>query len=190
MTDKEYQEKLGMTDEEYAEYLKELEEYDCVDEENILYHSIEMLLEQFDELTEQQQDFFKTLIEVRIKQRNPDYDIYADDTIEETLTLTDLASEMKSMKDMLNQMLKKKEVNTNQSQLSVEQFAKRYNISKSQQQQLRSRMKDPLIGHQKVDSEGNRVEGGKITYITKEVEEWMERNFTPTRVIKNDFETF
>lgn len=49
--------------------------------------------------------------------------------------------------------------------LSVKDFEEKYNMSKSSQQQYRSRLYDPLPYHQK-------VEGGKITYIVDEVEKW------------------
>lgn len=51
--------------------------------------------------------------------------------------------------------------------LSVKEFEEKYNMSKSSQQQYRSRLYDPLPYHQK-------VEGGKITYIVDEVERWFE----------------
>lgn len=51
--------------------------------------------------------------------------------------------------------------------LSVKEFAEKYNISKTSQQNYRSRIHDPLPYHQKVES-------GKITYIVKEVEKWLE----------------
>lgn len=51
--------------------------------------------------------------------------------------------------------------------LSVKEFSEKYNISKTSQQNYRSRIHDPLPYHQK-------VEGGKITYIVKEVENWLE----------------
>lgn len=51
--------------------------------------------------------------------------------------------------------------------LSVKEFEEKYNMSKSSQQQYRSRLYDPLPYHQK-------VEGGKIVYIVDEVEKWFE----------------
>lgn len=51
--------------------------------------------------------------------------------------------------------------------LSVKEFEEKYNMSKSSQQQYRSRLYDPLPYHQK-------VEGGKIIYIVDEVEKWFE----------------
>lgn len=51
--------------------------------------------------------------------------------------------------------------------LSVKEFEEKYNMSKSSQQQYRSRLYDRLPHHQK-------VEGGKIIYIVDEVEKWFE----------------
>jgi len=51
--------------------------------------------------------------------------------------------------------------------ITVKELAKLYNISKTSQQNYRSRLNDPLPYHQK-------VEGGKITYIVEEVEKWLE----------------
>jgi hypothetical protein len=51
--------------------------------------------------------------------------------------------------------------------LSVKEFEEKYNMSKSSQQQYRSRLYDSLPYHQK-------VEGGKIVYIVDEVEKWFE----------------
>lgn len=51
--------------------------------------------------------------------------------------------------------------------LSVKEFEEKYSMSKSSQQQYRSRLYDPLPYHQK-------VEGGKVTYIVDEVEKWFE----------------
>jgi SOS response regulatory protein OraA/RecX len=51
--------------------------------------------------------------------------------------------------------------------LSVKEFAEKYNVSKSSQTQYRSRLRDPLPYHQK-------VQGGNITYLVEEVERWLE----------------
>jgi hypothetical protein len=51
--------------------------------------------------------------------------------------------------------------------LSVKDFEEKYNMSKSSQQQYRSRLYDPLPYHQK-------VMGGKIVYIVEQVEKWFE----------------
>ena len=50
---------------------------------------------------------------------------------------------------------------------TVKEFAKIYDISKTSQQNYRTRLQDPLPYHQK-------VEGGKITYVVDEVEKWFE----------------
>ena len=51
--------------------------------------------------------------------------------------------------------------------ISVKELSEIYNISKTSQQNYRSRLHDSLPYHQK-------VEGGKITYIVEEVEKWLE----------------
>jgi hypothetical protein len=51
--------------------------------------------------------------------------------------------------------------------LSVKELEEKYTMSKSSQQQYRSRLYDSLPYHQK-------VEGGKIVYIVDEVERWLE----------------
>lgn len=51
--------------------------------------------------------------------------------------------------------------------LSVKEFEEKYNMSKSSQQQYRSRLYDHLPYRQK-------VEGGKIFYSVDEVEKWFE----------------
>ena len=51
--------------------------------------------------------------------------------------------------------------------LTVKEFAEKYNIGKTSQQNYRGRLHDPLPYHQK-------VLGGKITYNVQEVEEWFE----------------
>lgn len=49
--------------------------------------------------------------------------------------------------------------------ITVKEFAEIYNISRTSQQNYRSRLNDPLPYHQK-------VEGGKIVYVVEEVEKW------------------
>ena len=49
--------------------------------------------------------------------------------------------------------------------LTVKEFAEKYNIGKTSQQNYRGRLHDPLPYHQK-------VLGGKISYDVQEVEEW------------------
>jgi len=51
--------------------------------------------------------------------------------------------------------------------ITVKEFSEIYNISKTSQQDYRGRHNDPLPYHQK-------VMGGKITYIVKEIEQWLE----------------
>lgn len=58
----------------------------------------------------------------------------------------------------------------NKKNLSVKDFDEKYNMSKSSQQQYRSRMQNPLPYHQK-------VAGGKIIYVAEEVERWFENQY-------------
>jgi hypothetical protein len=58
----------------------------------------------------------------------------------------------------------------NKKNLSVKDFDEKYNMSKSSQQQYRSRLYNPLPYHQK-------VAGGKITYVAEEVERWFENQY-------------
>lgn len=51
--------------------------------------------------------------------------------------------------------------------ITVKEFTEIYNISRTSQQNYRSRLNDPLPYHQK-------VEGGKIVYVVEEVEKWFE----------------
>ncbi len=51
--------------------------------------------------------------------------------------------------------------------LTVKDFEEKYNMSKTSQQNYRSRLYDPLPYHQK-------VQGGNITYVVEEVERWLE----------------
>ncbi|MCW8895541.1 helix-turn-helix domain-containing protein [Sulfurimonas sp.] len=78
-------------------------------------------------------------------------------------------NEQKSKSESLEK--KSQEVNMTKIQsknnITVKEFAEIYNISKTSQQNYRARLHDPLPFHQK-------VEGGKIVYVVKEVEQWLE----------------
>jgi len=54
--------------------------------------------------------------------------------------------------------------------ITADEFEKMYNISKSSQKNLRSRLTDKLPYHQK-------VVGGKIVYVVNEVEKWFENQY-------------
>lgn len=45
-----------------------------------------------------------------------------------------------------------------------------FNVSKSSQRDYRSRLKNPLPYHQK-------IEGGKIVYVVNEVEKWFSNQY-------------
>ena len=80
----------------------------------------------------------------------------------------------------LNNLLKKEQRNTDvleieremikmqaKKYITVKELAEIYNISKSSQQDYRGRMHDPLPFRQK-------VQGGKIEYVVKDVEAWLQ----------------
>ena len=54
--------------------------------------------------------------------------------------------------------------------ITVNEFEKIYNISKSSQRDLRSKLKNPLPYHQK-------IENGKIVYVVDEVEKWFSNQY-------------
>ena len=54
--------------------------------------------------------------------------------------------------------------------ITVKEFAEIYNVSKTSQQNYRSRLNDPLPYHQK-------KQNGKIVYVVKEVENWFENQY-------------
>ncbi len=54
--------------------------------------------------------------------------------------------------------------------ITVKEFSDIYNISKTSQRDYRSPLNDPLPYHQK-------VAGGKIVYVVKEVEQWLENQY-------------
>jgi len=64
----------------------------------------------------------------------------------------------------LEQELKNIQVKKN---ITVNEFTKIYNVSKSSQANFRGRLYDPLPFHQK-------VLGGKIVYVVEEVEKWFQ----------------
>lgn len=174
-------ERLGMTESEYEEYEQsQIEKWENRDIEeyakeikyiNKYYNCIEPLVELFDNLTEDEQDFFNGIVKTRIKQRDPEYDIYADATIQQSLGLEDLNNNMNNMKnEMIELILKltnKKEVNVNKRHLSTDEFENEFHISKSKQQQLRGRGM-PIVNRQ--------TNNGKIVYEYNEVKKWIENN--------------
>ena len=54
--------------------------------------------------------------------------------------------------------------------ITVNEFEKMFNVSKSSQRDLRSRLRNPLPYHQK-------VEMGKIVYVVDEVEKWFSNQY-------------
>ena len=58
----------------------------------------------------------------------------------------------------------------NKKYITVKEFEKMFNISSSSQRDYRSRLKNPLPYHQK-------IEGGKIVYVVSEVEKWFSNQY-------------
>lgn len=54
--------------------------------------------------------------------------------------------------------------------ITVEEFEKMFNVSKSSQRDLRSKLRNPLPYHQKIAK-------GKIVYVVEEVEKWFENQY-------------
>ena len=153
---------------------RELTDQDIEDmeENNRLWNSIYYTMESFEGLTEEEQDFFMFMASTVVKQRDPNYDIYADEEVKNTLGEVDLDNRLKSMEEMMKKLMNVKTAPHEQQgieakrHLTVDEFSKKYNISKTQQQTLRG--KGLPFGQLK--------ENGKITYITNDVEKWFENN--------------
>ena len=134
--------------------------------------STEDTMKNFQGLTEEEQDYFIFISSTIIKQRDPNYDIYADEEVKNTLGESDIDNRLKSMEEMLQKLMNVKTAPHEQQgieakrHLTVDEFSKKYNISKTQQQTLRG--KGLPFGQLK--------ENGKITYITNDVEKWFENN--------------
>lgn len=161
---------------------KELTNEDIEDMERYsrLWNSVYYTMEEFKSLTEEEQDFFMVMASTVIKQRDPDYDIYADEELKGVLPEINIDDRLKSMEEnlqksmeeMLQKLMSVKTAPHEQQgieakrHLTVDEFAKKYNIGKSQQQILRGKG----LPYRQLK------ENGKITYITNDVEKWFENN--------------
>lgn len=138
---------------------------------NLLY-SIDNVKEMFKDFTEEEQDYFVLMANTIIKQRDPDYDIYEDEEVKSSLGEVDIDNRLKAMEEMLKTLMNVKTAPHEQQgieakrHLTVDEFAKKYNIGKSQQQTLRGKG----LPYRQLK------ENGKITYITNDVEKWLENN--------------
>lgn len=72
-------------------------------------------------------------------------------------------------KEVLKLEEKMKEIQV-KKYITVDEFEKMFNISKSSQRDYRSRLKNPLPYHQK-------IEKGKIVYVVSEVEKWFSNQY-------------
>lgn len=153
----------------YDEYLERLADRDDTDTNDEI-HNISDILNYFNLLDEDEQDYFMFIANQLIKQRNPEYDVYTDIEVKQKLGDVDLDKRLKSLEDMVKQLVSNKQSDIEtKSVLSVDELEKRYNISKTQQKALRARFRNPLPYRQ-------LVANGKITYVVKDVEQWLANN--------------
>lgn len=85
---------------------------------------------------------------------------------ERLITLNKLLKKEEQNKEVLDieQQMRKIQAKRN---ITVNEFIDIYSVSKTAQQNYRSRLNDPLPYHQK-------VKAGKIIYVVEEVEKWFE----------------
>lgn len=76
----------------------------------------------------------------------------------------------KDKDDDINKLEEEIKLIQNKKYITVIEFEKMFNVSKSSQRDLRSRLKNPLPFHQK-------VENGKIVYVVSEVEKWFSNQY-------------
>lgn len=122
-------------------------EYDCLDFDGSLENGI-------DERIEKANDIFEY-----IENQNHKLLIKLNNLLDEKDKDTDITKLEEKMKVI---QVKK--------YITVDEFEKIYNISKSSQKNLRGRLTDKLPYHQK-------VAGGKIVYVVNEVEKWFENQY-------------
>lgn len=80
--------------------------------------------------------------------------------------LNKLLTKPEQYKEVLDIEQEMRKIQT-KNNITVKEFSEIYNISKTSQQNYRGRLYDPLPYHQK-------VAGGKIVYVVKEVEDWFD----------------
>lgn len=137
-----------------------------------LLQTIDEVKENFKDFTEEEQDFFMLMANTIIKQRDPDYDIHSDEEVKASLGELNIDNRLKSVEEMLKFLINVKTAPYEQQaieakqHLTVDEFSKKYNISKTQQQTLRGKG----LPYRQLK------ENGKITYITNEVDKWFKNN--------------
>ena len=85
------------------------------------------------------------------------------------IKINNLLDEKDKDKD-INKLEEEIKLIQNKKYITVKEFEKMFNISSSSQRDYRSRLKNPLPYHQK-------VEGGKIVYVVDEVEKWFSNQY-------------
>jgi hypothetical protein len=116
-----------------------------------------------------------------IKQRNPDYDIYEDEEIKQSI-------DMNSRLEQIEQLIKKSvrpTIDLPKKHYTVEDFEHIYGIPSRQQIALRNRFTNPLPFER-------LKEGRTIIYLPENVDLWFRNNFESSEkstknVFKNNF---
>ncbi|MDN5109393.1 hypothetical protein PJV99_04525 [Aliarcobacter butzleri] len=122
-------------------------EYDCLDSDGSLENNI-------DERIDKANDIFDF-----IESKNHQLLIKLNNLLDEKDKDTDI--------NKLEQEMKIIQV---KKYITVDEFEKIFNISKSSQRDLRSKLRNPLPYHQKIAK-------GKIVYVVEEVEKWFENQY-------------
>ncbi|MDP2077842.1 MAG: hypothetical protein Q8J85_07310 [Sulfuricurvum sp.] len=146
--------------------LEQSEQYISASPEEQLYFSIQDDLESFNNLTEEQQDYFLDLANRLVKYRGKS--LYEDlpEEVENT--------QISNIEKMVQQLLKDKssrdskiEIIPNKRNLSIEEFEKEFTISRSSQQRLRGRGMpiNPQV-----------LKGSRVIYDYDTVKQWMKEN--------------
>jgi hypothetical protein len=141
--------------------LEQSEQYISASPEEQLYFSIQYDLESFNNLTEEQQDYFLDLANRLVKYRGKS--LYED--LPEEVENTQISNIEKMVQQLLKDKTLKDNPTVNKRHLSIEDFEIEFNISRTKQQQLRGRGM-PILKRQTAHS--------KIVYEYNAVKQWMD----------------
>jgi hypothetical protein len=108
-------------------------------------------------------------IDEKIDKANDIFDFIENKNHQLLIKLNNLLDEKDKDTD-INKLEQEMKVIQVKKYITVDEFEKIYNISKTSQKNLRSRLTDKLPYHQK-------VVGGKIVYVVNEVEKWFENQY-------------
>lgn len=110
--------------------------------------------------------FLKEYEEKGLEVLNDNSEEYNKEIDEQLIKLNSLLDKNDKVKEVIDIEQQMKKIQS-KKYITVKEFTEIYNIGKTSQQNYRSRLYDPLPYHQK-------VAGGKIVYVVKEVEEWFD----------------